>query len=143
MTGSYDDIIDLERPPLTLHAPMPRAQRAAQFAPFAALRGYDESIAESGREVDVREELSDEAMRTLESTLARLEEHIREKPVITVTYFVADAKKSGGRYLTETHTLKRIDLVERKLRCTGEVGIPLDDIRTLESDVLSDSEPES
>lgn len=45
----YDDIIGLEHPTSARHPRMPRADRAAQFAPFAALTGYGDVIAETAR----------------------------------------------------------------------------------------------
>ena len=40
----YDDIIDLPHPDPQRHPRMARAERAAQFAPFAALTGFEETI---------------------------------------------------------------------------------------------------
>ena len=48
MTARYDDIIDLLRPALK-HPRMPRINRAAQFAPFAALTGHEEAVRETAR----------------------------------------------------------------------------------------------
>ncbi|MBE5846033.1 MAG: hypothetical protein E7302_18090 [Butyrivibrio sp.] len=42
--GKYDDIINLDRPVSKKHAPMPMENRAAQFAPFAALTGYEDAV---------------------------------------------------------------------------------------------------
>lgn len=47
-TGRYNDIIDRERPVSQKHPHMSRLDRAAQFAPFAALTGYDDMIEEAG-----------------------------------------------------------------------------------------------
>ena len=44
----YEDIIDLERPVSKKHKTMSRHDRAAQFASFAALKGYDEAVKETG-----------------------------------------------------------------------------------------------
>ena len=40
----YDDIIQLPHPVSRRHKPMSRLDRAAQFAPFAALKGYDDVL---------------------------------------------------------------------------------------------------
>lgn len=50
--GNYDDIIDLPRPVSKKHPPMDIMDRAAQFAPFAALTGYDEAVRETARRVE-------------------------------------------------------------------------------------------
>lgn len=46
---SYDDIINLPHPVSKKHPQMAMMQRAAQFAPFAALTGYDAAINEAAR----------------------------------------------------------------------------------------------
>ena len=48
MPGKYDDIINLSRPK-SLRPAMPLRDRAAQFAPFAALTGYDASVQNAAR----------------------------------------------------------------------------------------------
>ena len=48
MPGEYDDIINLSRPK-SLRPAMPLRDRAAQFAPFAALTGYDASVQNAAR----------------------------------------------------------------------------------------------
>ena len=45
----YSDIIDLPHPEPRNHPRMPRLERAAQFAPFAALTGFEQVIAETER----------------------------------------------------------------------------------------------
>ena len=50
MSGRYDDILQLTRPASPRHGAMPRIDRAAQFAPFAALSGYDEAVQEARKE---------------------------------------------------------------------------------------------
>jgi len=47
MNTPYDDIIHLEHPTSKRHPRMPRLDRAAQFAPFAALKGYEEVVEEN------------------------------------------------------------------------------------------------
>ncbi|MBO4326111.1 MAG: hypothetical protein J5950_02425 [Clostridia bacterium] len=44
MSGKYDDIIDMPHHVSASRKHMTMVERAAQFAPFAALRGYDEEI---------------------------------------------------------------------------------------------------
>ena len=49
MNGAYDDIIDLPHHVSSAHPPMPLRDRAAQFAPFAALTGHRAALAETER----------------------------------------------------------------------------------------------
>lgn len=123
--SEYDDIIDLPRP-RSAHEPMPMSDRAAQFSPFAALTGYDVAIDETARLTDERIELSPDEREELDykqqyiSTL--------DNPTVTVTYFVPDARKAGGAYVTHTGVLKRIDEVERMVRFTDGTMVALDDV---------------
>ena len=128
MTGKYDDIINLPRPVSRKHPHMPMSDRAAQFSPFAALTGYDEAVMETGRLTDRKRELNDEEIAALNQKLQFLSEHLEEHPTITVTYFVPDAKKTGGSYATKTRRLKKIDTFERWIQLDDGVKIPIDNI---------------
>ena len=132
MTEKYDDIINLPRPVSSKHPPMPMSDRAAQFSPFAALTGYDEAVMETGRLTDRKRELNDEEIAALNQKLQFLSEHLEEHPTITVTYFVPDAKKTGGSYATKTRRLKKIDTVDRWIQLDDGAKIPIDDITNIE-----------
>ena len=62
----YEDIINLPHHVSPTRPQMPMSDRAAQFAPFAALTGYDAAIKETGRQTDVRIELDEEALTALD-----------------------------------------------------------------------------
>lgn len=128
MTGKYDDIINLPRPVSRNHPPMPMADRAAQFSPFAALTGYDEAVMETGRLTDRKRELNDEEIAALNQKLQFLSEHLKEHPTVTVTFFIPDTKKAGGSYTTKTCRLKKIDTFERWIQLDDGTKIPIDDI---------------
>ena len=99
MTGPYDDIINLPHPTSAKHPRMPLSDRAAQFAPFAALSGHSAALVETARLTDQRMELDEDARAALDSKQQLLLERIKERPEITVTWFQPDAKKDGGRYI--------------------------------------------
>lgn len=129
---SYDDIIDLPHPISKKHPQMPVRDRAAQFAPFAALTGHKEAISETERLTD-RKKILDENRNMLNNQ--RLQEillHIKEQPKIRVTYFKSDERKEGGAYLTLIMNLKRIDDYNRRLIFSDHSWIPLDDIYEIE-----------
>ena len=113
---------------------MPMASRAAQFAPFAALTGYDEAVQEAGRRTDRRVELSEDTAEELNRRLCWLRDHIGEAPEIAVTWFVPDGKKEGGAYRTVRDRLQAIK--ERPLRLILRRGteIPAADILALRLD---------
>ena len=113
---NYEDIRNHERYQLKHHTPMSLESRAAQFAPFAALVGYDEEIGEAARSTDGREELSEDAIDALNQAFQKLLEHEEERPLVTVTYFQPDVKKDGGRYMTYTGNFRFYDAEKRVMK---------------------------
>ena len=107
---------------------MSRMNRAAQFAPFAALTGYEESIEETARLTDCGIELSEYEIEELNAKLNFIQEHIKERPEVTITYFQPDERKEGGEYLTVTGRIRRIDEVNEILILEGEMIVLIDKI---------------
>lgn len=105
----YEDIVHLQRPVGKNRARMSMIDRAAQFAPFAALTGYDAAIRESGRRTDPRTELDESERSALNARLSALAQLLPASPRITVTYYEADLRKEGGRYVTASGTAVRVD----------------------------------
>lgn len=134
---SYDDIIhqphhvSRKRPRMTL------LNRAAQFAPFAALTGYEEMVAESARLTDRRIELDEDTIRQLNERLHVLMDAAGEQPEITIVVFEPDEKKEGGSYRTITGSIRRIDDVNREVILTDQTVIPIGRICWLECAQLS------
>ena len=132
MSSPYDDILHIPRPVSVTHPPMAMQERAAQFSPFAALTGYDAAIAESRRLTDRWVELSEDEKRVLDETQQRIQELLPQRPAVTVTWFVPDERKAGGRYETVTKPLRRIDPVARLwLLADGQIS-PAERIIALE-----------
>ena len=123
----YEDIIHLphhvsqRRPQMSLH------DRAAQFAPFAALTGHEEAVKETARMTDSRIELDENEIQLLDQKLQYLEAQ-SETPVIEITYFLPDQRKSGGEYIEVQGRLKRIDRYNQCLRMEDGTEIPITDI---------------
>lgn len=128
MTGPYDDIIDLPRPVSKKHPPMPLIKRAAQFLPFAALSGFEGEIAEAARLTEEPPELGEDALAALDERLSLLRQRLSDRPEVTVTRFVPDEKKAGGRYETLTGCVRRLDEPGRALILTDGTRIDLDSI---------------
>ena len=125
----YDDIIGLPRPK-SRHEPMPMSDRAAQFSPFAALTGYGDAIDETARLTDARIELSEEERAELDYKQQYLS--TLDSPMVTVTYFVPDERKSGGAYVTHTGVLKRVDEVERMMVFADGARVEMDEVVGIE-----------
>lgn len=132
----YDDIINLPHHVSKTRPQMSMLDRAAQFSPFAALTGYDAAIKETGRLTDEKIELDEDTKAALDMKQAYLIEMIDEQPEITIIYFLPDARKAGGAYVTVTGNLKRFDEYERLLILTNGKKIPMDDIINIESDLF-------
>ena len=105
----FADLLDLPRPVSSIHRPMERINRAAQFTPFAALTGYDVVIRETGRLTDSFIELSEERKAELNEKLRQLRDKISEEPEVVITLFQPDERKCGGAYVTVVGKVKRID----------------------------------
>ena len=126
--SEYDDIINLPHHQSTKHKHMSNYQRAAQFAPFAALTGYDASIDEMARLTDQKLVLSDEQADHLNAQIQRIIENIIDKPQVEITYFVPDNRKSGGEYMTVTGRVRRVDDHNREIVFTDGVTVGIDDV---------------
>ena len=95
--SSYDDIINLPHHVSPTRQRMSMHDRAAQFAPFSALVGYDDAVAETARLTEARPELDEQEQRIINEQLAFIVEHIKEQPEVSIKYFVPDERKSGGK----------------------------------------------
>ena len=133
---NYDDIINLPCPTSKRHPRMAMIDRAAQFAPFAALTGYDDAITETGRLTGTKLEISEETKERIDLKINYLIDNIEENPEITVTYFVPDKRKSGGEYLTVTGQLKKIDGYEQTLLMMDGLKISIFEILSIESEIF-------
>ena len=129
---TYEDIIDLPHPVSDRHARMPNRDRAAQFSPFAALTGFDAEISEAARLTDAMTELTESRQEELNAVLQRLLETAATHPEISVTWFLPDARKSGGAYLTTLGHLKRIDEMAHSLLLTDGTAIPITSILNIQ-----------
>ncbi len=122
----YGDIIDMPHHVSTKHKAMSIYNRAAQFAPFAALTGYDDAIRETGRQVSQRIELSDTRKEQLDLKMMRLME--RDDRTVSVIYFKKDTYKSGGEYIRYDGVLRKIDESERALVMADGFRVEIDDV---------------
>lgn len=129
--GLYDDIINLPHPVSKKHPQMPMKNRAAQFSPFAALNGHGAAIRETLRTTEPQRELGESDRETLDKKLACLREHLAERPEVTVTYFLKDSKKEGGKYIDISGVIKKMDFYYGLLVMEDGTKIRLEDIIAL------------
>lgn len=131
----YDDIIGLPHHQSTNRPHMPLHDRAAQFAPFAALSGHEEAIEETARLTDEEIVLDETVIQAINEKLWELSLHLGEKSTVSITYFKPDKRKSGGAYLTDIGTIKRIDGAAKIVIMDSGMKIPMEHIVNLNSDV--------
>ena len=131
MKTPYADIIDLPHHVSRNHPQMPLRDRAAQFAPFAALTGYEAVVGETARLTAQKRELDAQEAEELNRQLAVVIEHLSERPEVTVEYFVPDERKAGGAYVTVTGRARHVSVPEKTLVMADGTVIPMDDIAVL------------
>ena len=131
-THKYDDILHLSRPRSGRRVQMTNYDRAAQFSPFAALTGFEETIEESGRLTDSRIELDEMEKARLDQVLRKIGETLSQQPEIQVTYFIYDERKSGGAYITRQGRVRKIDRYCGCLILTDGMAIPMQEIISLQ-----------
>lgn len=138
MNPKYEKIIGLKHYKSQKRKPMARLDRAAQFAPFAALTGYEDCIQESKRYVEEKIELGSDDVDLLNQRLQILTEEQKHFPMIKVTYFKKDDKKEGGAYYEKSHKVRKIDDIERTIEFMDRTKIFIDDILQIECDLFEE-----
>ena len=137
MTDNYDDIIHFPRHVSKRHPQMSLYNRAAQFAPFAALTGYGAAIAETARQTSPKIEMMEDDRQLMDRKLSILSSHLEEEPTISITFFQPDGRKEGGQYLTITGIVKAIRTNERIIMMKDRTKISIDTIVGLEGELFS------
>jgi len=143
VTNKYDDIIHMEYPLKSSdrikHPRMTIENRAKIFAPFAALKGYEEAIAAKQKIVVARIELSEESKEFLDLQLGKMEQLLSkgQHPIITVVYFQKDKDSldDKGEYIRFTGMVSKLDLTSRMIQIV-EKRLPLDEIYKIEGEDL-------
>lgn len=123
--GEYDDIINFPHPVSKKHPQMSMLNRAAQFAPFAALTGHGAAIEETARLTDSQIELDENGRAELDRKMEQLLSQVFRHPTVTITYFQPDARKAGGAYFSITATVKKWDEYEQTLIMTDGTELPV------------------
>jgi len=132
----YEDIVNLP-PHISKKHPQPSMMdRAARFAPFAAITGYEEMVLEEARVTEERVDLDEGALSLLNEKLNMIQEFLDEEPEVTITYFEPDKKKSGGAYVSATGTVKRIDEYEHIVLMNDGKKIRIDEIYNIQGDLF-------
>lgn len=133
--GNYDDIINLKRP-ISKHPKMSLYQRSAQFAPFAALTGYEGQVKETARLTDRRIELDEEMKLILDLKIQVIKEMLSDNPEVEITYFIPDTRKDGGKYETIINNVKKIDSYNEHIIMQNNLKIEIKEIININSNIF-------
>ena len=127
-TDKYNDIINLPHHVSPDRRQMSMIDRAAQFSPFAALTGHSEAIDEVARFTENAPFLDENTKDILNEKLQLIAESLNNEPVVSITFFRPDTRKSGGAYIIKNGTVKSIDSFNRELHFADNTHIPIDSI---------------
>lgn len=128
----YRDIINIKRPNFTRYKKMEIRDRAAQFAPFAALSGHKQAVDEKARRTEKRRILDDSQKEIINRKILFIKENIENKPIIYINHFVRDKKKTGGAYICEQKVVKKIDEICRYILFEDDTKICIENIYDIE-----------
>lgn len=130
--SQYDEIIDLPHHVSKKHIPMSNVERAAQFAPFAALSGFELEVAETARLTESRAETSEMQLYKLNGTVQSIMENIKNRPLAEIKLFIPDRKKAGGSYEIISGNIRAVDTCQREIIFTDGRRIDMDMICDIE-----------
>lgn len=115
--------------PKSKYPKMSMLDRAAQFAPFAALTGHKEAILEQQRLTQTKRILSNEEKLEINEKIIDL---MNLKSKCRIIYFEKDKTKSGGQYLKSVLSFKRLDELNKTLFFKENIQIQIEDIVDIE-----------
>jgi transposase len=134
----YDDIINMPHYVSKSRRCMSSIDRAAQFAPFAALTGYDVAIKESERKTDERILISEEDALAIDEKLKIIIREIKNHPLIEIVFFKKDEKKDGGNYIKLTDRVKAIDTYKNQIILVTDINIPIENIYNIKGEIFEE-----
>ena len=115
--------------PKSKYPKMSMSDRAAQFAPFAALTGHKEAILEQQRITQTKRILSNEEKLEINEKIMEL---MNLKSKCRIAYFEKDKTKSGGQYMESVLSFKRMDELYKTLCFKENMQIQIEDIVDIE-----------
>ncbi len=132
----YADIINMPHHTSPNRPRMSDIDRAAQFSPFAALTGYDSTVAEAGRLTSKKCEITEDVKSVLNEKMQMIRDYLHDQPIVTVTYFVPDKRKAGGAYVTVSGVVKEISEYDRAIILTDKTSIPIEQICDIQGELF-------
>ena len=131
-SGRYSDIIDLPHHQSIYRPHMTVYNRAAQFAPYAALKGFEELVEETARTTQKFIEPDEGIKEEINRKLRYLADNAEKDLLVTLTYFQKDSRKDGGAYINHTGIPLKIKEFEKEIIFDDGFSVSIDSILTLE-----------
>ncbi len=130
----YQDILDISRPKSLNRPLMERSKRAAQFAPFSAVVGYDTAVGELARYTQEKKILDETQKSIIDETLRKIEQKLQQigAAKVKIVFFEADRYKEGGQYVTHIGDVEKIDVFNQKISLVGKDKINIDDVYSID-----------
>ena len=135
---NYDDIINMPHHTSTKYPRMSVEARAAQFAAFAALTGFEDAIKETSRLTSAKIEQDEYVLADLNKRLNIIKENMDKSLVVEITYFKGDEKKEGGSYVSCVGEIKKIDEYNNVIIMRDKTTIPMCDVSNIEGELFDD-----
>ena len=134
----YKDILNMKYPNPEIERDFPdKILREAQFAPFAALTGYNDAIDEAARQTDRKIGIDEYEIERLNNKLKYLSE-VSETDEVVITYYVPDKKKDGGAYVSKSGIVIKVREYERDIVTDDGTKIPIEDIYSISGKMFDD-----
>lgn len=130
----YGDLLQMSYPAASTRVRMSNIERAAQFSPFSALTGYEDAVAETARLTEDEKELDENRKSMINEKLNLLLQDHSSEQVVSFIYFQPDMRKSGGKYVTCTGKIQKIDLYQKKILLMDGTQIPIEQLYEIDSD---------
>ncbi|MBN2793913.1 MAG: hypothetical protein JXR88_00805 [Clostridia bacterium] len=131
--SKYSDMIHMPHHVSKTRPRMKTIDRAAQFAPFAAMVGHAAAVQETARYTESKKILTETEMAVIDQELQDLESLLPGPVAVEVVYFEADLLKAGGKYIRYKGEVKKIDAYNKKIifmddyeleiECIAEIAI--------------------
>ena len=134
----YNDIVNLPHHVSASRQPMSSADRAAQFAPFAALTGYEDAVAEAGRITGTQIELDEQQQVELNRRFNLLMTNITRLPEVEVEYFVPHMLKSVGEYVVYRGVIKKVSISDKRIIFQDDTVIQLNMVVALNGKIFDE-----
>ena len=108
--------------------PMFLDHRAAQFAPFAALNGFAETIAMKGKQYDLRPFLAEDQLFELNFKINLLSQLDDKNQAIKINYFKEEDGKDKGKINELCEKISKIDFKRKRILLANQTSIPFENI---------------